>query len=88
MAHSKVKDELYAILREAEQEAISVRQGTKAAGGSDLKAQADSLQVLIANLGQAMYLVADALGVLMPDPVLHPFDRRRFGDRVFLPHDG
>jgi hypothetical protein len=36
MAHSKVKDELYAILREAE----------------------------------------------------HPFDRRRFGDRVFLPHDG
>jgi hypothetical protein len=44
--------------------------------------------VLIANLGQALYVVADALGTLMPDPVLHPFDRRRFGDRIFLPGGG
>ena len=88
MAESKVKDDIYEILAEAEQAADSARRGTIAAGGSELQAQIDGLQVLIAEVGAAMYVVADALGTLMPDPVVRPAVRRPFGDWFLRQRDG
>lgn len=85
MAHSKVRQQIYDILDAAGKEAVSARQSARDAGRTEDQAQIEGLQVLISELGQALYVVADALGTLLPDaPPVRPVQVPVFGGRFGL----